>query len=233
MDPCAGLHILAHGSIPLPYLPNLCAVLRPAPLASYYFPFLSFPLLSPCIGLSLDVIFCCCPLNRTTLFSFDEMYVHLHRVQLVGEKWWMGVDPPHVRCSWFRLLYVWRHTPPNRPWPCHHCHSIFRLLDKHTSWRRGNRRGRVFGTIRASSNRTRRNYHRYRIHIHTFSWNTRKAKDHSPGIIILETHSPEIQEKQSSIITEKTFPRNTGENKRIICLHHYYKNTFIHFPWLQ
>ena len=54
MDPCAGLHILAHGSIPLPYLPNLCAVLRPAPLASYYFPFLSFPLLSPCIGLSLD-----------------------------------------------------------------------------------------------------------------------------------------------------------------------------------
>ena len=53
MDPCAGLHILAHGSIPLPYLPNLCAVLRPAPLASYYFPFLSFPLLSPCIGLSL------------------------------------------------------------------------------------------------------------------------------------------------------------------------------------
>ena len=54
MDPCAGLHNLAHGSIPLPYLPNLCAVLRPAPLASYYFPFLSFPLLSPCIGLSLD-----------------------------------------------------------------------------------------------------------------------------------------------------------------------------------
>ena len=53
MDPCAGLHILAHGSIPLPYLPNLCAVLRPAPLASYYFPFLSFSLLSPCIGLSL------------------------------------------------------------------------------------------------------------------------------------------------------------------------------------
>ena len=56
MDPCAGLHILAHGSIPLPYLPNLCAVLRPAPLASYYFPFLSFPLLSPCIGLSLDLV---------------------------------------------------------------------------------------------------------------------------------------------------------------------------------
>ena len=58
MDPCAGLHILAHGSIPLPYLPNLCAVLRPAPLASYYFPFLSFPLLSPCIGLSLDQSTC-------------------------------------------------------------------------------------------------------------------------------------------------------------------------------
>ena len=57
MDPCAGLHILAHGSIPLPYLPNLCAVLRPAPLASYYFPFLSFPLLSPCIGLSLGHCF--------------------------------------------------------------------------------------------------------------------------------------------------------------------------------
>ena len=55
MDPCAGLHILAHGSIPLPYLPNLCAVLRPAPLASYCFPFLSFPLPSPCIGLSLDL----------------------------------------------------------------------------------------------------------------------------------------------------------------------------------
>ena len=35
------------------YLPNLCAVLRPAPLALYYFPFLSFPLLSHCIGLSL------------------------------------------------------------------------------------------------------------------------------------------------------------------------------------
>ena len=30
-------------------------MLRPAPLASYYFPFLSFPLLSPCIGLSLDI----------------------------------------------------------------------------------------------------------------------------------------------------------------------------------
>ena len=27
--------MLAHGSIPLPYLPNLCAVLCPAPLASY------------------------------------------------------------------------------------------------------------------------------------------------------------------------------------------------------
>ena len=38
MDPCAGLHIMAHGSIPLPYLPTLGAVLRPAPLASYYFP---------------------------------------------------------------------------------------------------------------------------------------------------------------------------------------------------
>ena len=35
---------------------TLCAVLRPAPLASYYFPFLSFPLLSPCIGLSLGSI---------------------------------------------------------------------------------------------------------------------------------------------------------------------------------
>ena len=55
MDLCAGLHILAHGSIPLPYLPNICAVLRPAPLASYYFPLLSSPLLWPCIGLSLDV----------------------------------------------------------------------------------------------------------------------------------------------------------------------------------
>ena len=53
MDPCAGLPILAHGSIPLPYLPNLCAVLRQAPLASYYFPLLSSPLLWPCIGLSL------------------------------------------------------------------------------------------------------------------------------------------------------------------------------------
>ena len=53
MEPCAGLHILAHRSISLPYLPNLCAVLRPAPLASYYFPFLLFPLLSPCIGPSL------------------------------------------------------------------------------------------------------------------------------------------------------------------------------------
>ena len=54
MDPCAGLHILAHGSIPLPYLPNLCAVLRPAPLASYL---LSIPFIStPCIGLSLDMV---------------------------------------------------------------------------------------------------------------------------------------------------------------------------------
>ena len=46
--------ILAHGSILLPYLPNLCAVLRPAPLASYSFPLHSSPFLSPCIGLSLD-----------------------------------------------------------------------------------------------------------------------------------------------------------------------------------
>ena len=53
MDPCAGLHILAHRSILLPYLPNLCAVLRPAPLASYYFPLHSSPLVSPCIGVYL------------------------------------------------------------------------------------------------------------------------------------------------------------------------------------
>ena len=53
---CAPASILAHGSILLPYLPNLCAVLRPAPLASYSFPLHSSPFLSPCIGLSLGQV---------------------------------------------------------------------------------------------------------------------------------------------------------------------------------
>ena len=85
MDPCAGLHILAHGSIPLPYLPNLCAVLRPAPLASYYFPFLSFPLLSPCIGFSLD------PNNYrgiTLLSTFCKLFEIVLWNRL--KRWWVN-----------------------------------------------------------------------------------------------------------------------------------------------
>ena len=112
MDPCAGLHILAHGSIPLPYLPNLCAVLRPAPLDSYYFPFLSFPLLSPCIGLSLDplrlmleisvvfmlpisavdtvklVMFACSKYCVFFIFSFMRVLINanLHQVRYLKQK---------------------------------------------------------------------------------------------------------------------------------------------------
>ena len=83
MDPWAGLHILAHRSISLPYLPNLCAVLHPAPLASYYFPFLSFTLLSPCIRLSLGRLF---GLVSWIWFTLVDM---VGWVSLVG---WVGLN---------------------------------------------------------------------------------------------------------------------------------------------